>query len=251
MKIMIRGNKIKIIILTLLAAWLVITAYRYSPYKLEYLGYYDKIWAHRVNSKEKLNYALKFFDGIELDLVYDADKNILDVNHPPAPSIDLDLQEYLSKINTDKYPYIWLDIKNLTIENDENILDILVALFSEREYPFGKILVESQNSLSLPIFARAGFKTSYYLPTGLSTKNTSDLEIEIKKIKEILKAQPTVSISSNYEDYEFMRTHFPKTKKYTWIINSVFTHGFSEPRRILRDPTVEAVLIRYKSFSGN
>ena len=31
-------------------------------------------------------------------------------------TIDLDLQEYLSKINTDKYPYIWLDIKNLTID---------------------------------------------------------------------------------------------------------------------------------------
>lgn len=248
---MTTGKKIKILILTFLGAWLLLTAYRYSPYKLEYLGHYNKIWAHRVNSKEKLNSALKFFNGIELDLVYDSEKDLLDVTHPPVPSINLSLQDYLSEISQNETPYIWLDIKNLSSENDQAVLEKLLVLFSEKKYPFEKILVESQSPETLPVFAQAGFKTSFYLPTGLLTRNTGDLEIEIKKIKEILAAQPSLSISSNYEDYEFMRTHFPNTNKYTWIINSVFTHGFSQPRKILRDTTVQAILITYKSFGGH
>src|SRR5690554_7822984 len=110
MKIMITGKKLIILISVLFLTILLGMAYRYSPYKLEYLGYYDKIWAHRANSEEKLKSALKFFKGIEVDLVYNESKNILDVTHPPVPSINLNLRQYLSNILKDEFPYIWLDI---------------------------------------------------------------------------------------------------------------------------------------------
>src|SRR5690554_4954312 len=116
---MITGKRILILVLAVLSLILLGMAYRYSPYKIEYLGHYDKIWAHRVNSTEKLESALKYFKGVELDLVYDEQKNILDVTHPPVPSIDLDLENYLSSINSEAKPYIWLDIKNLNFDNKD------------------------------------------------------------------------------------------------------------------------------------
>src|SRR5690554_3875117 len=208
-------------------------AYRYSPYKIEYLGYYDKIWAHRVNSEEKLNSALKFFKGVEVDLVYDETKNTLDVTHPPVPSIHLDFKQYLSNITKGEYPFIWLDIKNLEVKNSDNIL------------------VETRYPEALPSFHEVGFKTSYYLPYGLSEMSLEKYKSEIKKIRLILQEQPYLGVSSNYTDYAVMAKEFPKNEKYFWITSSVRKHGFSEPRKILKDSTVKEVLISYKALRGN
>lgn len=251
MKTMIKGSKIRNIGLLILALIALGLLYRYSPYKVEYLGHYDKIWAHRVDSKEKLKSALNYFKGVELDLVYDEDKDYMDVGHPPVKPINLSLRQYLSEIPEDSKPYLWLDLKNLKLENANIILKKLITIFSERDYPFDKILVESRNPETLPAFSDAGFRTSFYLLPGISKIEKSKREDEIKAIKTVLSKQPNLAISSNYEDYELMKTYFPTTKKYLWIINSVTKHGFSEPRKILKDSTVKAVLISYRSFNGN
>lgn len=248
---MITGKRIIVLVIVFLSVLLLGTLYRYSPYKIEYLGYYDKIWAHRVNSTEKLESALKYFKGVELDLVYDAQKNILDVTHPPAPSINLNLEKYLSFINSKEKPYMWLDIKNLNIDNKEEILQKLTKLFLEKKYPLEKVLVETRYPEALSIFSAAGFRTSYYLPYGLTEMTAEKRNIELEKIAKILEEQPNLAISSNYTDYDIMHESFPTKDKYFWITSSVRTHGFSTPRRILKDRTVKAVLISFKAIKGN
>lgn len=248
---MITGKKIIALVLAFLSLILLGMAYRYSPYKVEYLGHYDKIWAHRVNSTEKLESALKYFKGVELDLVYDDQKNILDVTHPPVPSINLDLEKYLSFINTPEKPYMWLDIKNLDNENKAVILQILNKLFSQKEYPLEKVLVETRYPEALSEFSAAGFKTSFYLPYGLAEMTAEKRKVELQKITNILTEQPDLAISSNYLDYDIMRESFPTKDKYFWITSSIRKHGFTTPRRILKDSTVKAVLISYKAIIGN
>jgi len=248
---LIIGKKIKILFGLLVALFIAAMAYRYSPYKIEYLGYYDKIWAHRVNSEEKLNSALKFFKGVEVDLVYDETKNLLDVTHPPVPSINLDFKQYISNIKDGEYPFIWLDIKNLEINNSDYILKYLLDVLNKKNYPLDKILVETRYPEALPKFHEAGFKTSYYLPYGLSEMPLKKYKSEISKIRFILQEQPYLGISSNYTDYAVMTKEFPKNEKYFWITSSVRKHGFSEPRKILKDSTVKAVLISYKALKGN
>lgn len=248
---MITGKKIVILVLAVLSLILLGMAYRYSPYKVEYLGHYDKIWAHRVNSTDKLESALKYFEGVELDLVYDDQKNILDVTHPPVPSINLDLEKYLSFINTPEKPYMWLDIKNLNNENKAVILKILNKLFSQKEYPLDKVLIETRYPEALSEFSAAGFKTSFYLPYGLAEMTAEKRKVELQKITNILTEQPDLAISSNYTDYDMMHESFPTKDKYFWITSSIRTHGFSTPRRILKDSTVKAVLISYKAIKGN
>ena len=72
---MILGN-FKKIVFGLFVGVTCLIIYRYNPYRIEFIGYYDKAFAHRVNNIEKLNSSLNFFNGVELDLVFQ--KNTLD-----------------------------------------------------------------------------------------------------------------------------------------------------------------------------
>lgn len=223
--------------------------YSYSPRKIEYLGYYNKVYAHRVNSIEKLNAALHFFKGVELDLVYKKDKNILDVNHPPAQSINLNFETYINEIEQGTFPFLWLDIKNLNINTAQDIFVKLNSILDKLSYPKNKILIETFYPEALSIFTKAGYHTSYYLPPKLY-KNV-DLENEIKKINIILKKQPNIGISTNFEDYEIIKTNFPNQKKYIWALVPNINTKFWKIRKLLKDEKVEIVLSKYKAFYGN
>ena len=225
--------------------------YKYSPKRIEFLGHYEKVFAHRVNSLEKQKQALNYFDGIELDLVYLKDKNILDVNHPPAKSIGLNFETYLKQIEADNFPFLWLDIKKLDTTNEEAILLKLNALFESKNYPKNKILIETRSPEALPKFTTAGYKTSYYLKPRLNEKTGEDLNNEINYINSILKLQPTIGISSSYEDYEIMKAYFPTKTKYIWALSSPYRFKYKKVRSILEDEKVAIVLTKFKSISGD
>ena len=243
--------QIKKIIISLFILLISLIAYKYSPYKIEFIGHYNKILAHRVNSLEKLKSALNYFNGVELDLVYNKTSNVLDVNHPPAISINLNFEDYISKIDSKKTPFLWLDIKNLTNENSEDILTLLLSIFNERDFPLNRVLIETRYPEALLIFTNSGFKTSYYLPSGLRNKNDSDLNSEIIKISNVLKKQPNIGISSDYRDYQILKDNFPSKTKYLWMISSITERWFSETRSILKDNKVEIVLVNYNAIKGN
>lgn len=247
---MMKGKIIKKVILGLLFCVFSLFIYRYSPYKIEFLGYYDKVFAHRVNSKEKLQSALRYFDGIELDLVYKKNKNVLDVNHPPALSINLSFKDYFNNIPKSKTPFIWLDIKNLTNDNSQDVLTLLISVFKEREYPLDKILIESKNPKSLIKFKEKGFLISYYLPYRLSTKQNSIIKTEINNIKKVLNQYPAMGISASYEDYQLLNKHFKRIDKYLWVITSFKNRSISEIRTILKDESVKIVLSNFNSIKG-
>ena len=242
-------NKIFWICIFLLA--LLAYGYRYSPYKVQFIGHYDKIWAHRVNSVEKLKSAVHYFKGVELDLEYDSRKNLLDVNHPPSESIGLNFEDYISNLKVDETPYMWLDIKNLNLNNCELIFKKLVTIFEAKNYPLEKVLIESTHPESLKNFSDNGFMTSYYLPSNLNLKTEIELKSEISKIKKFIDKEPQHGISTDYHDYKILKQYFPKHKKNIWILVSSFSTEFSTISDILNDSTVAVVLVNYKAIKGN
>jgi len=223
--------------------------YRWSPYKLEFLGHYDKIWAHRVNTTEKLASAINYFEGVELDLVYLENKNILDVNHPPAESIDLSFETYITSLPNEKEPYLWLDIKNLKEDNAHFVLDELLRILKSKNYSLNKVLVETQFTEALSVFEEAGFKTSYYLPNGMHKMSDAELKQTINNIHEVLVKQPYLGISSNYHDYNLMLEHFPDRTKYLWALMPTFHTNFSAVKAPLKDERVEVMLIKYNTLA--
>ena len=249
---MIKRNKFKIILFLVLAFLALRYIYPYSPYKVEFLGFYDdKIWAHRANSKEKFASALNYYNGVELDLVYDATKNNFDVNHTPTISINLTFEDYLNTLNDVQQPYLWLDLKNLKLDNAQEVYNKLQAIFSKKQYPVTKVLIETRYPNALPMFTKAGYITSYYLPYNLIGKQNEDLDTELLKISEILKQQPEIGISTNYIDYEIIKEHFPNKPKYIWALVPAINRNFLKTRRLLKDETVKVVLVNYKALKGN
>jgi hypothetical protein len=243
---MILKNKFKILSIIVISI-----AYYYYPYKIEAAGSYDKVWAHRVNSIEKLNSALNYFDGIELDLVYDYEKDVLDVNHPPTKSIGLNFEDYLKTIEEGRFPYIWLDIKNINKSNVKLILKKLLLLFRSKCYPLKKILIESRNSNQLLNFEEEGFKTSFYLPSNLYKKDSLSLSKSISEIKKVITVQPNIAISTSFKDYNIISKEFPNHTKYIWAILKPLHFQHYKIRKILKDKSVNAVLLNYHVVKGN
>lgn len=247
---MIIGKNIKRLIFFILLVVILMFLFKYNPYKIQFIGHYDKIWAHRVNSTEKLQWALNFFDGVELDLEYHSEADFLDVNHSPSTSINLSFEDYFKTIYK-KQPFIWLDIKQLDTINSDAIFKKLKSVFESESYPINKVLIETQQPESLPIFTDYGFKTSYYLPSNLRLKDSLLLQNDILTIQKVLKSQPNIAISTDYKDYEIITKYFPNSEKYIWILVSNFNTEITQIRKILNDKTVQAVLINYHSPEGN
>lgn len=224
--------------------------YKYSPYKLDYIGYYDKIWAHRVDSEPKLKAATLFFKGVEVDLVYNKEQNYLDVGHPPVKSIHLSFDEYLSKLNNKK-PYIWLDIKNLTDNNATKIYLLIERLRKRHQYSKNKFLIETKHPQALDIFIKNNYKCLYYLPYELHKKNKTELNKTILHIHKILKSKPKLGISATYKDYPILHKNFSDKNKYIWITERFKQRKFRLTRKILKDTTVKVVLISFHAIRGN
>ncbi len=249
-RVMTKRNKIRAGLFLLL--FVLIYSYRFSPYKIEGLGFNDKVFPHKVNSVDRLNSALRYYEGVELDLVYVPEKNVLDVNHPPDNSISLNFETYLNAIGDDEYPFLWLDIKDLNLDNQIQVFDRLNALFNQRSYPKHKVLIETQHPESLPMFTKEGYVTSYYLKGGMRSLDENELKQEVDEISLILKGQPEIGISFTYEDYYILKEHFPERTKYTWAIMSPYDFlKFGKVKAIVEDETVAIMLSSYKTLKGN
>lgn len=225
--------------------------------------YKDKIWAHRVNSIEKYDEAIKIYPGVEIDLVYNANNDFFDVNHPPVKSINLSLKAFLkSHLNIKKYSY-WLDYKNLNEDNYFKSLETLNTVIKELNFNRNNIIVESTSPKLLKPFRENGYKTSYYLPSNLLKLESIDFQRRIKIITNNLQKVRVDYLSTDSNQYEIVKKHFPNYNILTWNllndkikINSFYQlkRSFAKINRkisILRDDNIQVVLIKFESKKGN
>jgi hypothetical protein len=244
-------RKIKLLIFVFLLLFVGLVLYKYSPYKIKFLGHYDKVWAHRVDSEEKLKLALPFYRGVELDLVYDENNDLLDVTHPPTPSIGLSFSKYLSNLPKNASVGLWLDIKNLTPKTANAIFTNITSTLKKQGLKYENIIIETRFPEALPRFTNAGFKTSYYLKNWLYKTTSKRLNTELDSIKNVLGKYPEIAISFDYRNYAIVDSVFPNKDKLTWILSSTSYKDFLEVRTILKDTTVKVVLAPYHAFKGN
>lgn len=238
-----KDKKTKIIIASIALGLI----YLLGPYKLAYMGFEDKVMAHRVNSLEKLTYTSMFYSGIELDIVYHTENQSFDVNHPPAESINLNLDQYFAKIDN-KNLKIWLDLKNLNPANANIAANTLDKLVKKHGLNKNVILVESPTVELLPVFAELNFKTSFYLPSQLHAKDEVSLNKAIDSIKILLAKHPTYGISSDVKNYEILQKHFDKTPKFLWDLHSSFSSKHIQNHKKFRlyanDSSVKIILVK-------
>ncbi|MDK2772268.1 MAG: hypothetical protein KYX68_08610 [Flavobacterium sp.] len=214
-----------------------------------------KIMVHRVNSLEKLNDVKNKYQGVELDVVYDSLRNVFDVNHPPAKSIQLDLKTYFSKVKGVNEFFIWLDFKNLSEGNQTKAVNRLNEIVIQNHIIKKNVILETTNPKLALAFKDAGYLTSYYLPPYLYTKSKDSLSYYISVINQKNAIYPTDYLSFDYRDYSIVNEHFKTNKKLTWYVNeSSYTKKIPSKiklYKILFDRNVHHVLLPYVSKKGD
>lgn len=244
-------KKIIFCVLCLLMSVILYKAYKYVPYRLEHLAGIKKVHAHRVNTITKLKQAQLYYTGIELDVCFDSETNTFDVFHPPAESIGLSLEAYLSKFSDDNLK-VWLDFKNLTAENKVMATNRLLFLMTKFKLNKQLFLVESKNIDQLQYFKNYGFITSYYVPSRLCKSNQRFKD----SIYKLIATHHTQSLSFTHQNYIELHKKFPKREKYVWAL---YGNPLGRSRRqqigitreILKDSTVKRLLVPFKSIGGN
>ena len=244
---MTKGNKHKMIVALIISLFVLGLIYVFCPYRPEYYGYSNKVLAHRVNSLEKLAFAEKFYAGVELDLMYNINTHSFDVNHPPAPSIGLDLETYLSHIKN-KNIKLWLDIKNISKENAADAAQSLSKQITNAGINKKNILVESPEIPYLYFFKDEGFKTSFYLPYFLYKKDKQTLSKTIDSLKSLKEQYSSDGISADVLNYDILNQYFKKDKKFLWAIYPSYSrhqiNNYTNFRKYASDPTVEIILVK-------
>ncbi len=188
----------------------------------------NKVWVHRVNSIEKAQEAASLFTGIELDVEFDNVKNVFDITHPPATSINLSFEKMVAALSGTNLSY-WLDIKTLKHGHAERAVSRLVHVSTTLNIKANNIIVESNNIKLLKKFTQAGFQTSYYLP---QKKLDAFVLEENKRHKTKMKELATFKRIIQREDFHFISSH----SKFLPFISKHLTLG---KKVLLWNPKIE------------
>jgi glucan phosphoethanolaminetransferase (alkaline phosphatase superfamily) len=157
------------------------------------------IFAHRMDSELALIEAVKYFKGVELDIVFNERTGQFDVHHPPAPATGFTLERALQIISDLKDPTVWLDWKNPANGNLNQALNEL-ARVTKRFGLLQKVIIETEPNYvdaQLSQIREMGFRHSYYMPPEITVacsagERTENCEREYDRLVAVVRrVKPT------------------------------------------------------------
>jgi len=208
----------------------------------------DKIWAHKVNSIDKLFEVKERFKGVELDVVFveNNEGHFFDVHHPPDKSTGLSLSQYLQSNKEVSQLKYWIDFKNLNQKNVSLSISKLDSIITKFDINKLNIIIESNNPKYLGSFKSKGYITSYYLPENLYKLDSVKLKSKLNVIAKNISVYKHYYISSDYKNYLILNKYFPNSKKIIWFTTYGSVNRFKARfliYKILLDKKVDVLLI--------
>ncbi len=223
----------------------------------------QRIIPHWVNSIGKLREM--WHDGyraFELDLFYDEKRNCFVVGHDAENMSTMCFDTFLAQIQISELKKLWLDIKNLT---SKNIAAQLLRLnqLSDKLALKQKVIFESSiESRDYRQVARAGYHTSYYLPTiellALQTENDSaKLSRRAQQLAAQAKSQEVQAVSFDVRLYPFVKIHLEQLLPQHYVYHVWSLPGTMEDELFFQntrskmyyyDPRVKTILSEYNSI---
>ena len=167
----------------------------------------DKLWAHRILDKSIAHSIKNDVPGIEVDVFYESDLNIFDVRHHGKLQ-NKSLYNFLNDLDSVK---IWLDVKNINVNNIDLITKRLIYL----DYHFNisdRLIIESKKINLLSNIQDFGFNVCYWLPSFHVLKSL----FEIYKIKNDLMKYKPAAISCSHNHVLFYSNKFPNYNLHCW-----------------------------------
>ena len=223
-----------------------------------------RVIPHRVNSLGKLSQVV--FDGyaaFEVDVLFQdassAERPQLEVGHDADSMSGLHIQDFLAQAPAAEK--VWLDIKNLSSGNHQQVLRSLNGLDAQFDLRKKAIVESSFMGPEFSAFSKAGWHTSYYLPTNriwalLEAGDSAQMQVLANAISQQSRSQMLSALSFNARLYPFVKSYLAPLLDdhivyHTWDINISLADkglmtvlGGSAP---FQDPRVKTILVVYRS----
>lgn len=221
----------------------------------------SRIFPHRVNSIGKLRDIWNDgFRSLELDARFgDNNTTVFQMGHNHGV-MGITMEEFLKSVDYLEIERLWLDFKNLNHENYKEAIERLEYLDGKYDIK-KKFIVES--GTTAPFFKevrKAGWHTSYYMPTGkivklLKDKNTIEMIKLAKIIDKQTKEQNVSAISFDHRLYPFVKQYLEPFLNvdvvyHVWYAPSLSSSSFQDDLKkneLYKDIRVKTLLATYKS----
>lgn len=230
----------KLLLFILLIILLIVFRYEviYNLQLLRLKGFNDqersKLWVHRVNSIERLNWVKNDFGGVEIDVVFNPDMKAFEVYHPPAAPSRLFLSSFAREMQGTDLK-VWVDVKGLEPENLQAAIRSVIQLKEEFSI-VNNFIFELYDHRFLLAFEKAELPVllnySASLNSGLRTE-----------------PDPTGShaVSEDVRYIDHLKKNFPTASYYIWKLNWDALLDRSPLTALTDDPQVAVVLINIKT----
>lgn len=201
----------------------------------------NKLWVHRVDSKERYEILSDKFAGYETDIVWDTWKRHFSVYHPPLKGKAIRLEKYLSAADT-KRSMLWLDTRETPVSDTLNILKELDKL--DRQFSIKmNVIIELYDTAVANYLADHDYWIALNIhPEWISSYKEADWQ----KLKAGM--SPKISFLSQEDIHvPFVEKQFPGKNIITWSI--AFKNYFNRAhlRQLVKDDRVRVVLVNIKS----
>ena len=208
----------------------------------------SKLWKHGVYSKYEAQELEGLFEGLEVDVIYSPEKNDIYVGRVVADtSKNLPLNEWLAMLKEPSKTYYWIDFKNLSCENANQVFDVLNPLVDKYEIK-DVAFVESQDLEALKIAKENDYHTILWVDNLYYWKNRRPADsVSIVKIirSKIEKLQPD-AISCEYTMFPLLCDSFPEQNIHFWDTPKEYTPENVEfTKKLCENPNVKVVLVDY------
>jgi len=228
-------------------------------------GLDGRLIAHKVNHVGKLESVLGAgIRSIELDVMFrkQGSRGYFEIGHDEHETNGQTFASYLDILQDYPMKKIWMDVKNVTDENADAMLNHLQALHQQYNIKPIVLFESSTSSKRIKDFAQAGFYTSYYLPTNAILQLQAEQKPELLKkealrIRDWIAAESIPAISFPAFLYPFVKTYveplLPANIDYhTWnIIKLEDRHALEKlkEKAIFKDPRVRTIIYSYHYIS--
>lgn len=178
-------------------------------------------------------------------------QEVLDVTHDEVVTYGLAVNGYFEYLSTQPSKQLWLDIKNLTQDNQQRILAILDSLTRTYGIAHERLIVESRNWQLLAPFTQQGYRTSMYIDTRRPSQMTDEeLSAALNTMRTAVDSKAVRCLSFPWWWYPVLHEKLqrPTTPLLTWKHHT--THRWlrltARGRRMLKDDQLKVILVKDK-----
>ncbi len=201
----------------------------------------NKLWAHRVDSKERFNILKNKFAGYETDIVWDSWKRKFLVYHPPLEGKVITLDKFLNGVDLNKSMF-WLDTRETPASDTANILKVLDSLDHHHKIKMNAIIELYDTTVANYLAAH-----DYWIALNIHTEWISKYKAgEWEKFRSTM--SPKISFVSQEDVHvPFLQKQFPGKDIITWSIS--FNNYFNQEhlRQLVQNYRVKVILVNIKS----